>query len=605
MIGFLTSTFISPLWLVTLLFALITLILYLIRPRPKKQDIPALMFIVKESERAKSGSWLKKLLLDPLLLLQLATLILLTLALAQPIIQVNQKATIDKTAIIIDGSASMLAREGTSTRFDQAKNIAQDYLTSKNFIILAGDVALALDDDLSRLEAKDVLASLEPTHTRTNLAEAIDLAAANLGKGSQIVIVSDFIETKLHADYLSAIAKAKAQGIHVITKRVGSPITDNVGIIAMQAGLPTSVIQIKNYKDEETTVHLDLAGLEQNVEVPAKGTEVVEFETPSGITKIRIKDSDAFPIDNEVYLSNYPEKTIRVLVISNEEEDSQSLKYLKTALDVNEELTVEYQTPPKVDVNGYDVIIIKDVNPTALLPRTIKEITQQVEQGTALIAFAQPGLFSLNLPLPVTYKDQGGQTPVIVLETLGFVRDINFGMVPSHMIVEKDPQAVVIAQSEEESPLIAYKDVGEGRVLYYGLQNDEFHLDIYYPIFWKRAIDFLIGREELSRINLRTGALLNFASPVQVKTPTGTKTTQIVYFDRVGTYQIEDTTYSANLLSEKESDLTKDVDVSEEMIFSTKEYEDKVPKEIANTLLILALFLAGIEVLVLKLRGEF
>ena len=54
------------------LLALVPLIIvYLIKPRPKKETIPALMFLIKERSKSTKTSFLRKFFKDPLFLFQI------------------------------------------------------------------------------------------------------------------------------------------------------------------------------------------------------------------------------------------------------------------------------------------------------------------------------------------------------------------------------------------------------------------------------------------------------------------------------------------------------------------------------------------------------
>jgi len=601
---FITTHFLEPQWLYTLITSGILLIFYIIRPKPNKQEIPALLFIVKDQDHAKSGSFFERLLVDPLLLIQLALLILLALTIAGPQFFVNEKQTVHKTAIIIDGSASMQTKVGGTSRFDQAKTKSLDYVTNKNIIILAADISLTSADDLSLEESKQVISQLHAQDTRTNLAEAINLAAGHVGKDDQIVIFSDFIETVLQADYVTAIQKAKAQGIKVFTVEIGST-GKNIGIISLGVNDLTSYVQVKNYNNESRIATLTIGQATQTVKIAPLGSEVIEFNTSFGITPIEIKEQDDLGIDNNAVIANHPAKTLSVLVITNEEPGSESLRYLLTALEVNPEIRYDIANPPSIDSFDYDVFILKDFKPQALLPGTIKKIEQRVQDGAALIVHAQSGLFGVELPIPVKFKSEQGESPVIVSNDFGFVQDMNFGMVENYFEVSPTSAAVVVAESDSGSPLIAFSHDGKGKVLYYGLLQSAFHLDIYYPIFWKRAIDFLIGREDISSLNVRTGSLLTLTQETKIKTPSKSFVSNQVYFDEVGVYTIGDTKYSANLISEQESDINRVKESTDKMVFDQVSYKESVPKDMTSTFILFALLLLAVEYLFVKIRGEF
>src|SRR5574337_666399 len=94
------------------LYALLSIIpliiIYLLRPRPLKVKIPSLMFLM-DIERKKRLNIFRKFLKDPLFLIQLFVLTLVSLAVAAPFIMANEEAGGGHTVIILDASASMQA----------------------------------------------------------------------------------------------------------------------------------------------------------------------------------------------------------------------------------------------------------------------------------------------------------------------------------------------------------------------------------------------------------------------------------------------------------------------------------------------------------------
>ena len=111
------------------LFALLSLIpfiiLYLRRPKPKDETIPSLMFLVQENKRSKQHSFLQRFTSNLLFYLQLLVLLLLSLAVASPFVNLPYDITRENTVVIIDASASMQAGEGGESRFDRALDEAR------------------------------------------------------------------------------------------------------------------------------------------------------------------------------------------------------------------------------------------------------------------------------------------------------------------------------------------------------------------------------------------------------------------------------------------------------------------------------------------------
>ncbi|MDP2767595.1 MAG: BatA domain-containing protein, partial [Candidatus Methanoperedens sp.] len=127
--------FANEIGLYALLSIIPLIIIYLLRPRPRKLKIPSLMFLF-DLEKKKRLNIFRKFLKDPLFLIQLLVLTLVSLAVAAPFIMANEEAGGGHTIIVLDASASMQA----DGRFEKAVKEAEKFLSAKNTIILAESV---------------------------------------------------------------------------------------------------------------------------------------------------------------------------------------------------------------------------------------------------------------------------------------------------------------------------------------------------------------------------------------------------------------------------------------------------------------------------------
>src|SRR3989338_8706755 len=118
--------FLNPPGLYALLSLIPLILLYLIRPKPKRQTIPSLMFFFRNREKSRLNSFLRYISRNLLFLMHFCAIALLAIAIATPYILERQKITTESTAIVLDVSASMQAKEGLSTRFEKSKDAAKD-----------------------------------------------------------------------------------------------------------------------------------------------------------------------------------------------------------------------------------------------------------------------------------------------------------------------------------------------------------------------------------------------------------------------------------------------------------------------------------------------
>src|SRR3989338_6684862 len=115
--------FLNPAALYAFFLLPLLLITYLIKRRPRRLVFSSLLLLRDLSTPASGRPW-GRLYLPPIFFLQLLLLVLLILALAEPVLSVRPL----KVAVILDNSASMQALEGEKSRFELAREQARDLL---------------------------------------------------------------------------------------------------------------------------------------------------------------------------------------------------------------------------------------------------------------------------------------------------------------------------------------------------------------------------------------------------------------------------------------------------------------------------------------------
>ena len=97
----------SPLGLLALLSIVPLVVLYLVRPSPATMALPTFRFLVTDEGRDGRRRALERLRRELLFLLQLLVLVLVSLALAGPYVQVTRGVPADEVGLVVDASASM------------------------------------------------------------------------------------------------------------------------------------------------------------------------------------------------------------------------------------------------------------------------------------------------------------------------------------------------------------------------------------------------------------------------------------------------------------------------------------------------------------------
>jgi len=602
------------------LLALIPIILaYFIRPRPKNQTIPALMFLMKESTKSDKKSFLRRLIRDPLLFFQILIIIAFAIAIAKPFMTVAEDVFAEKIAIVIDVSASSQASIDGTTRFDRAIELAKENLGSNNAIILMSAVPELVIDNAESTKARDELSYIKPRDTPTNVFDSMIFAANYVKEKDKIIFISDFIETGTQKDFMAAknIIESKGILVNMINLRdTESRKARNVGIIDVDIAEQDTSVQIKNFNEINETVLLNLEGADLTIKeltIGPRSVEVVTFPTPAALSKFSIKTvqgHDDFALDNELYLSAPATAVSPLLTISN------SLsKHLSTALGLIETVNVERGIPPKVPDINHRIIIISNINEDLLLPGTMKSIKKRVSEGAALIIVAQPDLTGIDFQglLPVKRADMG--RPVLIAEEQfvmptyenSITEDINFGRVKKYLDVVPIAGSTVLATTANNVSMLVLKNYEKGMVLYSGFMDDhsDFKQDIYYPVFWKRIFEVALKKQEVSELNFKTGKLLNLLAVQKIRTPSGTIESDTIILSKQGIYRTDEKNFVANLLNEEESDINGDTSEEKRGIFdegSTK--KEILPFDLTHYFVIGLLVLVFLELLWIKFRGD-
>jgi len=620
--------FTDPWALYAFLLFIPIIILYLLRPKPKDMHIPSLMFIMNMEHRKRFRSFFKRIVRDPLLILQLIAISVIILVMANPFyISEETKRIREDVVVILDVSASMQA----SGRFASAKQTAQSIVgdldpDDKVSLVLAGKIPIVILKQGDKARAQSLLDAVKPGATPTSLGGAI-LLAADLVKDSEVekrmFVVSDFSHYE-GVDPLTAQKQAFAKGIGVEFIRVEGG-KENLGIISARgersAGTCSIEAVVKNYGGVGREVQVDFildsdkVG-SQSKAVGAGASEVFRLSsvctTSSHKAIASISSVDDLGVDNKAYV--LLEEVVEWDVLLIRERDSD--EHVRYALESVEGVSVDEAHPPiyPQSYEGYDTIIFQDSDSQNILGGTFAEIRKFLEGGGNLIVMGFEGLsdvppeyFSDVLPVePIEVSYSGGNpTPLFEHQILDDV-DVDEIRVHKYLYADEKVGSITLARMKD-TPLITLWDVGNGDVLYMGISANaswsDFYLKPSFPIFWHDVLQW-INRDESagSILNFKTGEQLPFVSEqvMRVRKPSGETIEGVdILLDETGFYEVEGTGQSvaASLLDEKESDINYYIEtVSKEI---RNEYvETKVKEEVTNQLFwLLALVALGLVLL--------
>jgi hypothetical protein len=498
------------------------LLLYFLRLRRQPLQISSTLLWTSAVEDLHANSPFQRLRPSTLFLLQLLALLLVILALMQPQIEGEQQRE-GRHVVLIDRSASMNAEETAGmTRLDDAKAQAESLLEqlhgggifssdgNETMIISFADTAEIISPFTdSMLQLTNAIASIQPTHGRSNISDALKLARAymtNVDPEKQGLSSSEASQLELFSDgnIVDLHEQALKQGETLIYHQVGDTTTSNVSIetIAVDRN-PESrdevqvFLSIANYGRDQVTsdIELSLDGIPIGIEkvtIPAMGTSetgspiagirnlvFVPFElTTSGVVQANILHADAQDFDNIASIVVPPPRELRVLVAEN------GAPLIQTALEGLELAQLKVVTPHvmKEMIEGgtastFDVVVTRDVS-LDVLPH-----------GRYLA-------FGGEMPVPALrrYADGEGQVMLVGKEehpVMRFVRFEEIVATKGNAIVPTSG-AEVLLEGSSWPAILHYR--GEGRSIVYvafdPIDSNWPYLRSF-PFFVYNAVDFL------------------------------------------------------------------------------------------------------------------
>lgn len=612
------------------LLALISLIpfiiLYLRKPKPQDRIIPSLMFLIQQKKTSNRSAFFRKFFANLLFIIQLLILIGLSIVVAQPFIKISYDVSLANTIIVLDASGSMQAEENGKSRFEEAKKEAKKFLSGKNSIILAENIPLIILEDEDIELAQDILDSLKPKSTTTNLVDAMLLARDLLqDRPGRIMVISDFSNIN-NAD-LILVKRAIETDERIVNFREVTNEVNNVGIIKMDVRKHSIKVFVKNFNDEEKEVKLklmqdkDVLADSGKIKILPNSVESFIFDdTPAGLSTLEIDPKDNFEIDDIVFISAPLKKLVNVLLITNKRKTN-----LENALRASKDIELNVVNPPVLTINTggdkvnpfkQDVIVVHEINNVnsrdGILPGTFQDISSYVKGGGNLVITAQNNLneFDLHDNEVVNIKNRVEETKRICAKVINQITK-QFGSDPcfasTSRFFNSDPTigSLTIA-SIDDIPILSLKNLKDGKIFYYGIIDDasEFKTLPSYPILWNQLINFLAETEEIKDFNFRTGKILTIDEQ-KVKTPSSSFTTSKVIFDETGYYEFNERNFAANLLDEAESNLKgKALDDEQETSDILKEKSKEKDFNLDVILLSAVFLLLCFEVFYIKRRGD-
>ncbi len=581
-------------------FILPLLILYLIKAKPQELTVPSLLFFMSEKKVKKYNALFQKLLVRTLFFLQLLFIILIALAAADPVIQIPQNAYGLNTVAIVDVSASMGTKDTTITRMESNKDELLSLIKGKTSVILAEQTPIVLAQNVSARRARALISHLEPKEVGTRLDSALLLANDLLGEErGTIILYSDFLLTA-DEDLLAAKKIAEANDKRVLFVETGVPV-DNLGFTQLHVNRGTAEAFIKNFGKRAQTVDVKLItdGLEKQqtrVDIEPDSIERISFDILTGKTRLDIVQKDRLTTDDTLYLVNPYSSAVNILFVTNSRENNAQLD----ALSANPSFTVEVAVPPVIPDLTHDIVFVSDINPSSLLPNTFRDIKRYKDAGGSVILSAHQRMADIDFQQLIDFqigKVENTATKIcvdVINEFTSLVSNPScFSSLSAFPLLSiASNSSVILASTEEgQDPLFVLQQ----NLFYYGVIDkfSGFKDQISYPLFWDAVINFLLGRQDLSTFNYKTGDILIGTNQSQKKT-----------LEKAGFIESKQGTLAVNLLAAEESDLSRDSMLLDNSLYHETLEKVNVDFHLGMLLLLCAFALMLYELFYIKRRGD-
>ena len=342
-------SFLSPLFLIGVLTAVVPIILHLLKREPEPRvRFPAVKLLkqapVAYTERRRLREWL-------LLALRVTALVLLALAFARPFLaSAGERGSVGVTIVALDTSCSLSA-PGT---FDRAKQLARAAIDRTppgdlvGVLTFSDAPALVARPNADRALARSAVDRAAPGYGATRYAPALSAAVQALdGRRGSIVLVTDL----QNSGWDTSTRASVPESARIEIADVGAP-GSNVAVTAIRADGDRVVASILNTGEaaRSVTAHLTLdsrrAG-DVRVAVGPLAAVDVEFpgaiKSPASTAAVSVDDPDGLIADNVRYAVLDSASQRPILVVTRTGDLAREAFYVQQALTAGAASADRYQ----------------------------------------------------------------------------------------------------------------------------------------------------------------------------------------------------------------------------------------------------------------------
>lgn len=534
-------TFASPAWLWSLLAAIPIIAFYILRTQPRRHTVSTLLFWDQVFDDRRQRRWWQNLRRWLSLMLQLLFVVIVAVALADPVLK-DRTASLE-TILVIDNSASMNAvDQNGQTRLEIAKRRAGELANQLRpgdsmAVVTAGStvgVAAGMGDfSPAVIEAID---GIEPTDGPTRLEEAIQTARRMTGAKSTAEQISP---DQISAQQSAATAQDNRRIVVISDREIQTdPATrlisigesvDNAAITAIS--VRRSLVDPIGYSawitaecfgeqpiDTRLSITLD-SDLVDAFSVQIKPGEIWQrtiegVSAAGGVMTATLKIDDALPSDNVARAILSPRLPIPVqLVVDRERFDSPAAFFLRSVLDsIALVRMVESETVSDSSIANQPSSNQPSSNQPAGLTVVLGQVPTPLPNGPLMIVEPRSdgpaGTFTLGEEIrsPIV-AEQASDSPL-----MRHVRLTNVPLDRSRpVIVDPDfaPFTELIKTASGDAVAVSI-DRPSGRIMILSttLSGGDLPLRIAFPVMMTNALNWFMGRGSDIDSPLRTGNAL-------------------------------------------------------------------------------------------------
>jgi hypothetical protein len=557
----------------------IVVIFYLLKVRRHDEEVSSTFLWNDLIRDLAAHEPLQRLKWSLLLLLQLVALALMTFAVARPFSeQIGQKPV--QAVLLLDGSASMQAKDVQPSRFAKAVDAARATLASlpenslATAILVAAHPQVMVAATSDRQQVDRALADAEPSGAAADMREAL-LLARSLGgdpNARRIYLFTDGAFTlppdlpdDLGSVEVVTIAQTNTGNLAVTTVSTRPDPRDN-----RRQQLFTRVANFSDYPARAVvTITVDGQALEERtLDLQPNGqSEQVFDELTAGARWASVTISDRFgenglTLDDTAYAVLVQRKPAQVLLVSP---GNQFLEKVLTLLPNVDLYRIPAQRYLALEADRFDIIVFDDYLPP-LLPRGNLLVVNPPDRGP----FRTIG--ELRRPRVATWDRED---PILAFVD---IRDMNINRVAK---LDLPRWAKPLASTADGVPLLWTGRDGDRRVviLPFDLRQSNLPLLSAFPILMSNVVGYLSPPGVVQSPEIRTGApeslsplpqveRVRVAAPddrvIEFRTGQGPITyasTDVPGLYRVqqivqgGQQTVEDDLFAANLANPDESDI--------------------------------------------------